>query len=233
MTSSSSDIQGVNFLAAYYALGKEELGKNATQMSKGSRETFVQDEMKKNLPINRVKANEDDLSEKYQAIDCTRKKKRKKIKSKCKVEGPTSAKKVKGDPFSLKVGSDKRYKDFIPLRDLWISYMEDLLELHKKPVSLTKIAQRMVKSDLHGCPIAVAKSVVPNYVGIVGIVIQETRMMFVLVTPSNKVKCVPKKSCEFSVQIKEIVITLHGKNFLTKPGERAARKWKMKFDIDL
>lgn len=232
MTTASSDIQGVNFLAAYYALGKEELGKNVCQLSKGSRETFVEDELKKNLPINRVKANENDLSEKYQAIDCTRKK-RKKIKSKCAVEGPTSAKKVKGDPFSVRIGSEKKYKDFIPLRDLWVSYMRDLLELHKKPFMLPKIAQKMVKADLHGCPIAVRKSLFPNYVGMVGIIIQETRMMFVLVTPSNKVKSVPKKSCEFCIQIDEVVITLHGKNFLTKPGERAARKWKMKFDIDL
>jgi len=232
MTSSSSDIQGVNFLAAYYALGQEELGKSTQQLSKGSRETFVEDVMKKNLPINRIKAKEDDLSDKYQAIDCSRKK-RKKIKSKCPVEGATSVRKMKGDPFSVRTGSKKRYKDFIPLRDLWLSYMEDLMVLNKTPLNLPTIAQRMVKADLHGCPMAVRKSVCPNYVGICGIVIQETRMMFVLVTRSNEVKSIPKKSCEFSIQIKEIVLTIHGKNFLTRPGERAARKWKMKYDIDL
>lgn len=49
-------------------------------------------------------------------------------------------------------------------------------------------AQKMMKADLHGCHLTVRQSKCPSFIGVHGIVIKETRNMFQLITPENKIK---------------------------------------------
>ena len=64
-------------------------------------------------------------------------------------------------------------------------------------MNLSVAAQKLMKADLHGCPASVRKSKCPSYVGTSGIIIQETRNMFVMVTPSDEIKSKLSLSCHF------------------------------------
>lgn len=54
--------------------------------------------------------------------------------------------------------------------------------------SLTEAARRLMNADLHGAILRVTKSKCPSFVGATGILLQETRNSFVLVTVNNRLK---------------------------------------------
>lgn len=73
----------------------------------------------------------------------------------------------------------EKYELYLPLHNLWKSYMQDLIEPHSDIPSL------MVKADYHGAIIKVIQSKTPELVGIEGIVLQESMNTFKIITKEN------------------------------------------------
>ncbi|KAF9219436.1 RNase P/MRP, p29 subunit [Gyrodon lividus] len=100
---------------------------------------------------------------------------------------------------------------FVPLHQLWMGYMSELLGLatpdhssisHKgKMPSSSSIHAKLVKSDLHGSLLTVRQSRNPCLVGLSGIVIHETENAFKIVTRKDQLKLVPKQNSIFALAI--------------------------------
>ncbi|XP_005091312.1 ribonuclease P protein subunit p29 [Aplysia californica] len=216
---------------AYQELSQADLGGKANQMSSGARTTYVTSFLGKHLPTNRLKTDTD-LSAKFESVDCSRRRKKKRGKSKAGVGARTKVK-AKLD-WKLECGKKTSYSTYLPLKEMWTKYIEELIQFSSSPnLNLPAAAQKMMKADLHGCPLSVRKSKCPSYIGVSGIVIQETRNMFVLVTPCNEIKSIPKANSIFTIVLHDYVFTIHGNQFIVKPGDRAAKKFKTKPSLDL
>ena len=86
-----------------------------------------------------------------------------------------------------------------PANAIWKSYMLNICGLN--PTKLSLIEERISHSDLQGCMLTVRRSTQPEYIGKHGIVISETKNMFVIITEENKSLCIQKTSKIFGIDI--------------------------------
>lgn len=200
-------------------------------MSRGARSTWLTSFLGEHLPAKRLRSKENDMGSKYESVDCSQKKRRKKGKSKAGV-GNLPVAKERISKMLFKTNSVARYSAYLPLNKMWTSYIEELIQFPNSPkLDLKHAGLKMMKADLHGCYLTVKKSRCPSYVGLSGIVMQETRNMFVLVTSSDEVKRIPKAHSLFTFVLHDFVFTIHGNQFLVQPGDRAAKRYKPKGNI--
>ncbi|KIY44149.1 hypothetical protein FISHEDRAFT_67811 [Fistulina hepatica ATCC 64428] len=105
---------------------------------------------------------------------------------------------------------------FIPLHQLWMGYMSELLGLRQRKAGAPVDAQhampgipgmhaKLVKADFHGSIITVRQSKHPGFVGLSGIVIHESENAFRVVTRKNQTKCtcflIPKQNNVFAFSV--------------------------------
>ena len=69
-----------------------------------------------------------------------------------------------------------------------VSYFVCLGSLNS-PGAMQAACQKLLKAELQGSMLKVQRSKCPSYVGISGIVLQESRHTFILITPDDTVKC--------------------------------------------
>ncbi|CAL1278863.1 unnamed protein product [Larinioides sclopetarius] len=120
-----------------------------------------------------------------------------------------------------------KFKTFIPVHELWKQYMQKMLQLRVPlPEDLSGIYQKLLKADYHGCMLVVASSVCHTYIGIRGIVVQETKNVFRLITEEDKLKTVPKKGSVFCFELNGYIFKIYGDNFCFVPYERIRVKYK-------
>ncbi|PRD21483.1 UNVERIFIED_CONTAM: Ribonuclease P protein subunit p29 [Trichonephila clavipes] len=128
---------------------------------------------------------------------------------------------LKIDPQSTK------FQTFIPIHELWKQYMQKMLQLKEPlPRDLSGIYQKLLKADYHGCFLVVVSSACHNYVGSKGIVIQETKNVFRLITEEDKIKTIPKKRSVFCFELNGNIFKIYGDNFCFVPYERIRVKFK-------
>ncbi|KAK9450802.1 Rof/RNase P-like protein [Limtongia smithiae] len=124
----------------------------------------------------------------------------------------------------------RRFRTYVPLHDLWQSYITDLLQLpmiprpadtpddeaaatrreaalvvDKRPQTIKDMnahAARLATADLHGAYMVVHRSKCASRVGLEGIMLRESRHAFVLLTRENAVKIVPKENTVFRVPVR-------------------------------
>ncbi|KAI8367378.1 Rof/RNase P-like protein [Choanephora cucurbitarum] len=123
-----------------------------------------------------------------------------------------------------------QYRLFEPLSQLWQGYMSRLLSQGQ-----ANFEQKLIRADFHGAILTVIQSSNPTYIGVQGIVVQETLSLFKIITKQDKLKQIPKNSSHFSIRINEIGkdYTIYGPQFVARPAERAAKKFKPKPSIGL
>ncbi|XP_068183646.1 ribonuclease P protein subunit p29 [Antennarius striatus] len=127
----------------------------------------------------------------------------------------------------------QRYELFLPLHGLWKQYITDLCS-GLKPTSCPQfVQQKLLKADFHGAIITVVRSVCPSYVGTTGILIQEFRHVFKIITKEDKLKVIPKRNSVFSVELGGFTSFIYGSKFEQRSSERSAKKFKVKGTIDL
>ncbi|KAK3741946.1 hypothetical protein RRG08_024692 [Elysia crispata] len=240
----SKDIQQSNLptvtnVEIYSSLTNQDLNSATGNMKIRNKSAWLAEFTQEHLPSNRLRTNEDDLSNKFQSTDTSRRRKKERPKKRFKVSRSIHAKcnserrKLHKD---LLTESTQKYSTYLPLKELWTSYIEDLMQVDLSKLTtsvLPSLAQKMMKADLHGCPLIVRRSKCPSYIGVEGIVIQETRNMFTLISVDDRVKRIPKANSVFTTVLHNAVFTIHGNQFLVRPGERAAKKFKAKSSIDL
>ncbi|RUS87947.1 hypothetical protein EGW08_004302 [Elysia chlorotica] len=158
------------------------------------RRGWLADFAQKHLPSNRLRTRDDDMSNKFQSTDTSRRRKKDPSKKKIKVSRSIYAKsnferrKLSKD---LSTASTQKYSTYLPLKELWTSYIKDLMQVDLSKLTTSvfpTLAQKLMKADLHGCPLIVRRSKCPSYIGVEGIVIQETRNMFTLISVDDRVK---------------------------------------------
>ena len=95
------------------------------------------------------------------------------------------SRKEKAELGLVKINREKsinlKYKKFSSLRCLWNEYVVDL---SKKP----EFSKRFLKMDLHGAELHVFRSKCPNFVGVCGTCIFDTKNTFQILTKDNQLK---------------------------------------------
>ncbi|KAG0299932.1 RNase P/RNase MRP complex subunit [Linnemannia gamsii] len=125
--------------------------------------------------------------------------------------------------------ASRKYELFEPLHQLWKGYVEELFG-SSNPLAFT---QKLLKADFHGALITVARSKCPTFIGVSGIVAQETENVFKIITPNNALRVVPKVNSVFTIQIRNSLFTLHGNQFRYRASQRSSKKFKSRPTIDL
>ncbi|KAJ3022815.1 RNase P/RNase MRP complex subunit [Thoreauomyces humboldtii] len=123
-----------------------------------------------------------------------------------------------------------KFAAFEPLHKLWKGYMGELLDSMSPSHD---VLRKLLKADYHGAHFTVVKAKCPSFIGLSGIVIKETELMFYLVTRKNQMKMIIKKNAVFTFETNGQLFTLFGNQFQTRAGERVAKKYKDKATVDL
>jgi len=150
------------------------------------------------------------------------------IKKKSKKVKPDEILKGKIVLKKLKEQAPHSYKDYECLRKMWKNYIVEYLSLDKtKNSDKLRVEQDlMLKADLHGAEISVASSTCDSMVGQHGTVIVETKFVFLIVTPENKLITVPKKNNIFQIRIEDLLVTIFGDQFCLRPSCRLIKRFK-------
>lgn len=102
-----------------------------------------------------------------------------------------------------------------------------------REVNLQQLNQKVTKADYHGCILKVWRSKCPTYVGIEGILLQETQNTLRIIAKDNRVRTIPKNHSVFAFEFHGYRFYLYGNHMKYRASERSAKKFKAKPTIDL
>nr|XP_020840741.1 ribonuclease P protein subunit p29 isoform X1 [Phascolarctos cinereus] len=215
----------------YRAFSQEE-AKELDVQRQGSREAeaFVKAFLKRSMPHVTETQLHEHLHRKAIVLEYRPPKKPKESKRKSK--GFSAKQRRELRLFEIKP-EQQRYSLFLPLHDLWKQYIRDLCNGLKPDTQPQMIQAKLLKADLHGAVITVTKSKCPSYVGITGILLQEMKHVFKIITKDDKLKVIPKLNCVFTIEIDGFISYIYGSKFQLRSSERSAKKFKAKGTIDL
>ncbi|XP_045564682.1 ribonuclease P protein subunit p29 isoform X2 [Salmo salar] len=191
---------------------------------------FTNGFLKNSLPGMSKKNIGDFMLRKAVVLKYAKKKKEKKNKKRAKGLNAKQRREMK--VFQLKPEHQK-YELFLPLHELWKQYIRDLCNGLKPESNPQTIQQRLLKADFHGAILTVARSKCPSYVGTTGILVQEMKHVFKIITKEDRLKVIPKRNSVFAVEIDGFVSHIYGSKFELRSSERSAKKFKVKGTIDL
>ncbi|XP_055504344.1 ribonuclease P protein subunit p29 isoform X2 [Leucoraja erinacea] len=189
---------------------------------------FIASFVRSSLPQLSQKETHHYLYKNLTLVGTTKRNKKKKGKTKC-----LSAKERRELRLFELNPEQQRYELFLPLHELWKQYIRDLCNGLKPQTSTNVIQTKLMKADFHGAIVTVVKSKCPSYVGITGIILQEMKHIFKIITVENKIKVIPKQNNVFSVEIDGFVSHIYGNMFQLRSSERSVKKFKGKGSIDL
>ncbi|CAH2324278.1 ribonuclease P subunit p29 isoform X1 [Pelobates cultripes] len=204
----------------------KDLGVELPSMKRA--DAFVNAFLKHSMPNLKKNSLQENLERKAVVLEYSYKKKRKH----CKSKGLNAKEKREMRIFEIKPENQK-YNLFLPLHDLWKQYMRELCNGFRADAQPQMIQSRILKADLHGALVMVSKSKCPSYVGLTGIILQETKHVFKIITKEDKLKVVPKLNCVFSMEIDGFISYIYGSKLQMRSSERSAKKFKSKGSIDL
>uniref|UniRef100_A0A8C4RUZ0 Ribonuclease P protein subunit p29 n=1 Tax=Erpetoichthys calabaricus TaxID=27687 RepID=A0A8C4RUZ0_ERPCA len=167
----------------------------------------------------------------YKAVVLEHKYNGKKTQKKKKSKGLSAKQKREMKLFHLK--PEQQRSVFLPLNELWKQYIRDLCNGLSPESNPQMIQSKLLKADFHGAIVTVTKSKCPSYVGTTGIILQETKHVFRIVTQHDRLKVIPKRNSVFTVEIDGFITHVYGSKFQLKSSERSAKKFKLKGTIDL
>ncbi|XP_036785800.2 ribonuclease P protein subunit p29 isoform X2 [Manis pentadactyla] len=202
----------------YHALSQKEAKEFDIQHPGAQRaEAFVTAFLKRSLPHMRQQAREDQLQRKAVILEYFTRRKRKEKKKKSK--GLSARQRRELRLFDIKP-EQQRYSLFLPLHELWKQYIRDLCNGLKPDTQPQMIQAKLLKADLHGAIVS-------------GILLQETKYVFKIITKEDRLKVIPKLNCVFTVEIDGFISYIYGSKFQLRSSERSAKKFKAKGTIDL
>ncbi|XP_070821332.1 ribonuclease P protein subunit p29 isoform X1 [Chaetodon trifascialis] len=195
-------------------------------------EAFTQAFLKNSLQHNTRHDVKTVLSYKAVILGYTRPKEDKLKRNSKKAKGLSAQQKRTMKIFQIKP-EHQRYKLFLPLHELWRQYITDLCSGLKPSSSPQFVQQKLLKADFHGAIITVVRSKCPSYVGSTGILVQEFKHVFKIITKEDKLKVIPKRNSVFAVEINGFISHIYGSKFEQRASERSAKKFKLRGTIDL
>nr|XP_056718348.1 ribonuclease P protein subunit p29 [Euleptes europaea] len=191
---------------------------------------FVRAFLKRSLPQKSEEAIGGLLTRKAVVLEHFHKRRRRERKTRGK--GLSAKQRRKMRLFEIQP-EHQRYETFLPLHELWEQYIRDLCNGLRPEMQPQIIQTKLLKADLHGALVTVTKSKCPSYVGITGIVVQETKHVFKIITKEDRLKVIPKFNNVFSVEIDGFVSYIFGSKIQFRASERSAKKFKARGTIDL
>eukprot|EP00736_Rhodelphis_marinus_P000078 Rmarinus@m.11824 len=126
------------------------------------------------------------------------------------------SRRVRGKMCSFRNQSPVTFERARRLYDIWRTYV-GRVETNCKGQSFV---QKLLSIDLHGAMLKVDDSPCRTFVGVSGIVLQETRRTFVIVTPEDAIKRVPKKSSVFIFYTDKVSFKIDGEAIVGVAHER-------------
>lgn len=117
-----------------------------------------------------------------------------------------------------------RYTKFEQVHQLWLQYAGQVLA--DTQAGSDRLA--VFRMDLHGCKLTCSASRNPNLVGSKGIVVQESRNTFLVISDRNRLLTLPKRESIFEFTVGESLFRIHGCNLLFTSQTRAKVKYKQK-----
>ncbi|XP_066205285.1 ribonuclease P protein subunit p29 [Saccopteryx leptura] len=215
----------------YHAFSQKEAKELDVQHSGPQRaEAFVRAFLKRSTPHMSAQAREDQLQRKAVVLEYFPRRKRKERRKKSR--GLSARQRRELRLFDIKP-EQQRYDLFVPLHELWKQYIRDLCSGLKPDTQPQLIQGKLLKADLHGAIISVTKSKCPSYVGVTGILLQETKHVFKVITKEDRLKVIPKLNSVFAVETDGFISYIYGSKFQLRSSERSAKKFKAKGSIDL
>eukprot|EP00066_Takifugu_rubripes_P011321 XP_003979900.2 PREDICTED: ribonuclease P protein subunit p29-like [Takifugu rubripes] len=165
-----------------------EMGKivGLQSQSRSQAETSTQVFLKSSIRNFRGADATSPLSYKAVMLEYSRPKKEK-VKRRSKGSRMNAAQKRRMKLFTIRP-EHQRYELFLPLHHLWRQYITDVCSGLKPTSSPQFLQQKLLKADLHGAVLSVVRSRCPSYVGTTGILVQEFKHVFKIITKENKVK---------------------------------------------
>lgn len=195
--------------------------------------------LRQHVPASKIKSDggleklEGNLQYKVHSLDNTVARPKRYNKAPNKYKTLTSKERKDLKLFQLKP-EEQKYAMYLPMHKLWKQYMEEVINFTKfEPSNKQDVEGKLLKADYHGSIVTVTRSKCPSLVGTTGIVVQETRNVFKIITKEDQLKTIPKGNSVFTLKLKDNVITLYGNQFRYKSSERVVRKFKMRATIDL
>ncbi|XP_043260929.1 ribonuclease P protein subunit p29 isoform X2 [Colletes gigas] len=128
-------------------------------------------------------------------------------KKRCKGKLLTSRKRMQLGLRKIGYKDGMKYNDLLPLNQLWLNYMQQML-------------------DFHGAEISVVGSKCPSLIGLHGIVIQDSKNTFRICGKDNIIRTIPKDVIIMNIYLKQIKLELFGKDISIKPADRTIKKLK-------
>ncbi|XP_072321087.1 ribonuclease P protein subunit p29 [Eucyclogobius newberryi] len=171
------------------------------------------------------------LTHKALILGYTRPKKDKPKKNK-KAKGLNAKQKRDLKIFHIKAEHQK-YELFLPLHELWKQYITDLCNGLQPTTNPQLVQGKLLKADFHGAVIKVVRSKCASYVGLTGILIQEFKHVFKIITKKDELKVIPKRHSMFEIEVNGFVSHIYGSRIEQRASERSAKKFKSKGAIDL
>lgn len=179
-----------------------------------------------------------------------------------------------------------KYGVYAGLHVMWCAYMRDILgiiavrpqtikagsgldgdnngvgEVPYAYVTPASAGPKIASADFHGALVTVVRSRCVGRVGLLGLIVRDTKFTFVVVTKRDEVKTVPKEGTVFRIEVplvdiegnhdggdkrleadgvgaadrdlvKDLVFELQGEALMNRPPERASKKFKMHVPKDL
>lgn len=128
-----------------------------------------------------------------------------------------------------------KYEDYIPLNELWNSYMEqqfggDLQTLHLKfdpsHPHFDKTSSVIHKSDFHGAKVKVTHSKCASLVGHKGIILMDTKGTLSIISKDNVLRIIPKSDSILELKWKSVRFSIYGKHICYRSADRSTKKVK-------
>ncbi|VDM61117.1 unnamed protein product [Angiostrongylus costaricensis] len=111
-----------------------------------------------------------------------------------------------------------RYEQVEPLYKMWCDYFRGLIGDREQVLD-----ERLLKADYHGALVLVAEAHSISMIGIVGIIVLETRQTFQLITKQDKYVVIPKRGTALQFVLYGRIFTLFGDAMRYKPSLRGKK----------
>lgn len=128
-----------------------------------------------------------------------------------------------------------KYADYIPLSELWSSYMDqqlgdDLKTLQQKfdpthPL-FDQTSAVIHKSDFHGAKVKVSSSKCSSLIGHKGIILIDTKETVSIICKDNVLRVIPKRDSIFELKWKAVRFAVYGKHLCYRSADRSTKKVK-------
>ena len=140
--------------------------------------------------------------------------------------------------YKLNKNEKLDYSKYEEINRLWNCYANSCLMTCLTPnnnLSEENVLNCLKQLDYHGCHLTVSRSSSKHLIGLNGIVLQDRKNVFFILTKENQIKILPKENnlFEFNLIDSNFRMTLVGSNMMLRPEMRTTKHAKIKTRINI